>query len=130
MTIKAEFQLGSISTGTRLPEDLLPAFGSAADALGFDPRIDTQSRSLEEVIEYLIEILNGYCPSFVYFGAHPDDDANFGFWLDVDAIIKRLERGGAGYAAGSHTFDDCVILVDLYGDFTMMDVDRNVLWTE
>lgn len=38
---------------------------------------------LDEAVEWLIDKINYFCPVNVYFGAHPGDGADFGFW-EVD----------------------------------------------
>lgn len=42
---------------------------------------DPDSEDASDVIAELEDALNGYAPSYGYFGAHPGDGANFGFWL-------------------------------------------------
>lgn len=94
--------LGSISSGTMRPEDLIPAFAAelkricgddlsgkclveSSEALEFDS--DASGYDLDEIhetLEYLTDELNAYAPDYCYFGAHPGDGADFGFWLSED----------------------------------------------
>lgn len=87
---------GSVIAGTLRPEDLIPAFAremrrimppdprphtSLTQLLDFADQCDTLSgEERDEVVELLIEALWGFAPEGFYFGSHPDDGADFGFW--------------------------------------------------
>lgn len=79
---------GTVISGTMRSQDLLPAF---MDKLrDFDPEVaDAMERELsfstqedkDEVVIGLFDRLNEYCPSGVYFGSHPGDGSDYGFWI-------------------------------------------------
>ena len=133
MTTTKPFVLGSVSQGTMRTEDLLPVF---LDAL--DPKHPTfmsawlymQSGGLleefdAEPIDHLVSALNDQCPPFVYFGAHPGDGADFGFWPDWDALADA----GIYCERSIEQTTEKVIVQAANGNVTVMDLDRNVLWT-
>ncbi len=132
MTMTKPFQLGSISTGTLKPEDLLPAFAAKAESLGWErPRVD-RSRSLEEVITRLTRVLEDFCPPFVYFGAHPDDGVDFGFWPDWPALQQAFDAAGyfPDYLDGEyHLLEEDLIVHVEDTNVTVMDLSRRVLWS-
>ena len=92
----------SISHGTLRPQDLLPAFLDAVEEyapdhytaimcapLSFIPAYvedegdDSDWWDSEEAgwkLEELSDILNEHAPEGCYFGAHPGDGSDFGFW--------------------------------------------------
>lgn len=100
----------SISSGTTRPEDVVPAMVSALFELGFSealwdkahdefrtfektaPRLvsavlyaapgseEERAAEVAENIARLWDILDQAAPEGCYFGAHPDDRADFGFW--------------------------------------------------
>jgi hypothetical protein len=87
---------GSVSSGTLRTEDLLSALESECRAYG-GRRGKALAREWEKMTEeetegeeggYLLEemtdLLNDLAPSYGYFGAHPGDGADFGFWLSED----------------------------------------------
>ncbi len=96
-TTKKPFQLGSISTGTLRPEDLLPAFVSTLESLSplcrclgdayhiLEYGTDDESETQELLVDLYYE-LNNLCPPFVYFGTLEGDGADFGFWPDMDRL--------------------------------------------
>ena len=154
MSTKA-FQLGSISTGTLRLKDLIPVFIDTihrlttpdmptvsidwigADARLFDDDFFTSDDADQTMVE-LVEILNELCPPFVYFGTLEGDGADFGFWPDMDRIEEEI--GTTIQIASSlsdfqaeHCWtlaDDGVIVnVSDHGNVTLMDMERNVIWS-
>ena len=102
-------QLGSISSGTHLPEDLIPAFAEELERLSKDANgqvADNDTRRLLERADELTEAgfedadeadldglqedlfiaLEELAPPFVYFGTSPGDGADFGFWPAIEAL--------------------------------------------
>lgn len=62
------------------------------------------SATLERLVERDIEVVRdfGYhamdtlsetCPPYIYFGAHPGDGSDFGYWIDWDAIEEDRYSG-------------------------------------
>jgi hypothetical protein len=105
MKTKASF--GSISTGTLLPDDLIPTFadelrrlrGALPRAIQRDIRglvgMDEHDKSSaeSEILEALQYALDEYAPAYGYFGAHSGDGADFGFWLHDDWQELAREDG-------------------------------------
>jgi len=98
--LNTTFPIGSISSGTLRPEDLIPAFASAlepgselqvrADAFDFET---AGSEEAGWLLEELYEALEERAPDYCYFGAHPDDWADFGFWISFDTIKEDIATG-------------------------------------
>lgn len=100
--------IGSISSGTMLPEDLIPAFayelkrlarrGTGHGKLARDAERALErsgsSTDLAEFVDELMAALNEYAPPYFYFGAHPGDGAYYGFWLSEDFQMEFEESGG------------------------------------
>ena len=119
------FQLGSISTGTlnwlrngdscNKCECGQPPNGHCCSQCCNCP--DCESDRWETQVEL--------CPPFVYFGAHPGDRADFGFWPDWGALNDT-----SPYTLEAREFAiDNVLVKYHYPHVTVMDLDRNVLWT-
>jgi hypothetical protein len=89
-TLPSTFADTSVSHGTMLAEHLIPAFAAILPA--DDPlRIEAEALDLspanpavEEVLVALFDALDAIAPTGTYFGAHPGDGSDFGFWSDVD----------------------------------------------
>ena len=147
----AQFQLGSISTGTLRPEDLIPAFNNAltqihdghycdidemmndeagnAAEFGKQPSNDELQR---RVVARLMDELQDACPPFVYFGTHEGDGADFGFWPDMDRLEEEMRSTTSDFQADNcwTLADDGVIVnVSDHGNVTVMDMERNVIWS-
>lgn len=92
--------IGSVSSGTLRTEDLLEAFAdelahqvklAAPHPGALNPEhtklideardIDPDSDDAPEIVNELMDALNEYAPPYFYFGAHPGDGADFGYWL-------------------------------------------------
>lgn len=59
----------------------------ASDGEGIDPK--KQDTADELVNESFPDALQGFAPSYCYFGAHPGDGADFGFWVGEIEEIKE-----------------------------------------
>jgi len=155
----AEFQLGSISTGTLRTEDLLPAFTYTMGELTHNPisntskypneamanlwdeaihligtdqwwTIDPEDSGVDGLLNDLTDALNELCPPFVYFGTLEGDGADFGFWPDIDGIQEIVNIAECDASQGISCPDDGVIVqVSDHGNVTVMDMERNVLWS-
>lgn len=103
-------EIGSVSSGTLRPEDLIPVFADLLEELDTDKTyedlvaearewVDSEDENESsddigiELVNELIDALNEFAPLYCYFGAHPDDPADFGFWIDTYAILEgRYDR--------------------------------------
>jgi len=88
-------QVGTISSATLRPEDLIPAFASELEYIvGDDPEYapllreasalqdseDWEDEGASLVLEELFDALDSLAPAGVYFGSTEGDGADFGFW--------------------------------------------------
>ena len=116
MTTKA--QIGTIISATHRPQDLVPAFVAELRRLGvsFETVEDVIDHELREYLkdenradddawwnsedcahllnETLSDALNEHAPVLCYFGAHPGDGSDFGFWPceDLeDALMNSMD---------------------------------------
>ncbi len=102
--IKHKITLGSVSHGTLRLEDLIPALkaefayyaGKAALrrlGLGRPSAAYYSSETASEDLDILMDALNSIAPPHVYFGAHPGDGSDFGFWFDDDQFQADYRDG-------------------------------------
>ena len=153
-TTRKPFELGTVSEGTLRTEDLLEAFADALERLAGTSDLVKDAHDLlmanadwdwddlgeaQQIVSDLEGALQEYCPPFVYFGAHPGDGADFGFWPDHDALQDAL-RYESEETDDSDTWriHDCdcnsqacglLVHVSDHDNVTVMDMDRNVLWS-
>lgn len=79
---------GTVSHGTLHPSHLIPTFAAAyATIKGTSTDqvllpLEIQGYTDEETIEHLTDALNDAAPEGYYFGTHPGDGSDFGFWHD------------------------------------------------
>jgi len=92
--------IGSVSSATMRPEDLIPAFlwelehqdkllkGHKGLIKEINSRMEAEDYYETEDsgydLEDLFDALNEYAMPGFYFGSHPGDGADYGFWLDED----------------------------------------------
>jgi hypothetical protein len=121
MAIRTFTNFGSISHGTLLNSDLLPAFYDEArdrfpnwEKEGREPILaasnimDTlalfdgndvvtdhivESEVMTGILGDLMNLLGEDLPPFVYFGTHPGDGSDFGYWFDSDSFEQSAQDG-------------------------------------
>lgn len=96
--------IGSVSHGTMREEDLIPDFlselesqrplhrqhrklvreiesrlNAAEDTEDGTPYFDCEDAGYD--LEKLFDALNEYCAPYFYFGSHPGDGSDYGYWL-------------------------------------------------
>lgn len=109
----------SISHGTMRPQDVLPALLDALreydeDAYSQcmnlipahaaeDENADWWTEEAPDHIDALFNALNDCAPSGLYFGAHPGDGSDYGFWMSEEnaAELAQLEE-----EAGDNTSEE------------------------
>ncbi|MFA5323718.1 MAG: hypothetical protein WC373_13685 [Smithella sp.] len=131
--------IGSVCCGSLLAEDLIPEFlydlkhqkrltGKHKKlAREIESRMETEgyydSEDADCDIEELTEALQEYCMPYFYFGAHPNDGADYGYWLIEDlemefegltvSDLSEIEKGFTGEVLkindhGNTTLYNCV----------------------
>lgn len=111
-TTTPQAEIGSVSTGTLHSIDLLTALadelrrldvgGAHADLLKecddemvLDRLNDGDDDIAADLADRLIDALAEFAPPFCYFGAHPGDGADFGFWpidpMDIADEVLRVD---------------------------------------
>ena len=123
MTNAVQFQLGSVSTGTLRMENWRRPLSIANYHKVCRAIMDG------EFPDDVIQMLNNQCPPFVYFGAHHENNADFGFWPDWDALYDAERRSSVD---GQVVVAEEGLIVQFETDgqnVTVLDLDHRVLWT-
>lgn len=88
---------GSVSWGTMRPQDLIPRFLEELKGLDEDRYAEYMERIPEDawddeehswwtsedasdLLHELFDVLDEYAPEGYYFGSHPGDGSDYGFW--------------------------------------------------
>lgn len=100
-------QLGSVSSGTMRPEDLIPVFADELERLvpkrSDQAKLVRRARKLKDydsedagyVLDDLFEALDLMAPAYCHFGANEGDGADYGFWPCIDALEESAREGDA-----------------------------------
>jgi hypothetical protein len=147
---KATF--GTISHGTLRNEDLLIAFANELERLssnGAIPPIVAEARGIaeqlvngedeeeaaSEIVNDLCNYLDEYAPDYGYFGAHPGDGSDFGFWLSEDWQQQAKDDGVLfvnDLADIPEDYEGTICLVNDHGNATLMhgNADKaEIIWS-
>lgn len=152
--MKRNYPIGTISHGTMRDEDLIPEFASTLRAM---PGITRQDRSLacgilhdckkrryfsgntmecetrSHDLDALFDALNNYAGPFMYFGSHPGDGSDYGFWLSEEWEQNLEDDGGIKVKDLSEVPADhigYIALVSDHGNVTLYRRGRNHLLYE
>ena len=139
--------IGTVSSGTMLPSDLIPAL---LDELRY---LDPDNKLIGEItynmdkrptfdwyyndgvgdegcmydLEDLFNALDGLAPSYCYFGAHEGDGSDFGFWPSWESINDDIHDGILG-TTDAHKSQ--YIEVNDHGNATLYARDQAGNWIE
>lgn len=141
--------IGSLSHGTMRPEDLIPAFLDGLEALLFQQERTPENRDEldkirnqveeyndecfddngdyiksefdNEIIEDLFNMLELFSPPYVYFGSHPGDGADYGYWFNLDAIEDMPKYNDL--AEVPDDIDEDYAIVNDHGNVTVYSKD-------
>jgi len=143
--------IGSISSGTLLPYDLIDAFAYGLEILvqqnakewcsdagrsqkdsymtliGNARELSEDSDEIDYVLEELQDAMAAFAPPWVYFGAHPGDGADFGFWVieDIDVDFDGLKVDDTAEVPTG--FSGEVLHVNDHGNMTLYVADKGKL---
>ena len=100
-------KLGTVSRSTFVTSELIKGFVAELERIETKKgenaaRLRRQAAQLDdadhgeegmELLVKLIDDLNAHAPAYCYFGAHPADHSDFGFWVE-DEARQAMERDG------------------------------------
>ena len=135
----SKYTIGSISHGTMRPEDIIPEFIYTLKQLDIEKKYteliieaeaitDFDSEEADEILnEDLFNALNEMAPPYFYFGSHPGDGSDYGFWLseDLDQIFDGLRVDDTSEVPEDYVGE--VIHVNDHGNTTLYVADAGKL---
>lgn len=108
-------KIGTVINGTMRNEDLIPDLMAELEWMDeegnykaliqtADKITDFDSEAASEILNEMIEAMQVFAPPYFYFGAHPGDGADYGYWLsecmseDFDGLkVSDLSEVPADY---------------------------------
>jgi hypothetical protein len=138
-------KIGSVSYGTMRPEDVIPRLCATAREYGI------RNRELSEIErnmrrkpmyfddcaadwDFLVDLLNCHLAPYMFFGAHPGDGSDFGFWPDVDGALQAADDGDMlkvfDTADVPNNYRGFVLEVNDHDNVTLWNVKRGGVWEE
>ncbi len=141
-------QMGSISTATMRTADLIPAF---VDELEYHAKRNKNKSHLAivkainrkinklgdsyyktddadfDLNETLFDALNEYALPYFYFGAHPGDGSDYGFWLteDLEEVFDGLKANDLSKVPDDYKGE--VLDINDHGNMTLYLADKGKL---
>lgn len=133
--------MGSVSHATMRNEDLIPEFiyvlgkidkAAHAKIVAEYPAIldseepDYDSEESDYCMESLFDALAEVAPPFCYFGSHPGDGSDYGFWPCEDLEESVIDDGGvvvSDYCDVPNGFIGYVLHVSDHGNATLSYTD-------
>ena len=129
-------EIGSVSSGTMRPQDIIPVFLETLDSLSpgdCEKVLGNMSRGLPEndedpfwnddemqfFISDIFDALNEHAPAFCYFGANEGDGACYGFWPMFDIMNEDQVLKVSDLSEIPEGYNDYVLLVNNHGNATL-----------
>ena len=135
------YRFGTVSNATMRPEDLIPAFLDELRSkrpltrshrkIASDIHRRMQKRGYwdsEDVgydLENLFDLLDVYAAPYFYFGAHPGDGSDYGYWLaeDWEENFDGIKIGDLADLPSRYVGE--VLVVNDHGNMTLYNRSRN-----
>jgi hypothetical protein len=144
------YPMGSVSSGTMRSEDLYDAFTSALKDL--DPKRyeaftednqyawgDDDDTSMDNAVKDLFDILNEYAAPYFYFGVHPSDGADYGFWFSEESFEDDCRYGTVHKCSELPDMEvtkactwfnaEYIAVVSDHGNITLYDLNGEEVWS-
>ena len=144
--------IGSISHGTMRPEDLIPCFLETLQELDKDKQHTELIAQVETNIltwgvsvrksndngywgsdnarwdtTELFDALDEFAPPYHYFGAHPGDGSDYGFWFCEDSF-RQAVLDGEIMDIESKQMPEYFCSTNDHGNVTLYDRDMQEVW--
>lgn len=131
--------IGSVSSATMRNEDLIPEFTSELRRLGHRSKELTRIEKAMGVpgyfetedayndLEWLFDALGEHALPYMYFGAHPGDGSDYGFWISdsIDYDFEGLRVDDTAEVPEDYTGE--VLHVNDHGNMTLYTAKRGKL---
>lgn len=133
-----QVSIGSVSTDTLRPEDLIPRFlhvlvketAYSMDQLNKMQEIKRRTDNpkywdddlVQNDLDWLIDALGEFAPPYCYFGTLLHDGANFGFWPDWDVINQEIDVKVDDLSKIADDYTGDAMLVNDHGNATLYSV--------
>jgi len=139
---KKNYIFGSVSSGTMRPEHLIPSFLSVASDLKIrNKKLSRIRRTLNHSekyrekyfssedssfdLDFLFDLLNEYSPPYFFFGAHPGNGSDYGFWLSEFFPEEFDGLQVSDLSEIPKTYFGEVLLIGDHGNMTLFVRKRN-----
>jgi hypothetical protein len=141
-------QIGTVSHGTMLEEDLIPRFADLLEELAPDSKLIQEARDLPwdeendcyaqdddgtpgEVLHELFDALGNHAPDYCYLGANEGDGSDYGFWVSWESLEEAMFDGDVVKVADlsdvTEGYTGMVLHVNDHGNSTLYSVDKGQL---